>query len=115
MNENEKMELTDEQMLESIHFIRRIYFWQDTGKAIVFYHMSGDFQDRTVEQDWESFEELRAIADQKDQVDVLEWTLPDPAVEEMCSNAAWLGVRVNNGEYEVFDDSASIDDGTDGD
>ena len=115
MNETEKMSLTEEQMMESIHFIRRIYFWRDTGKAIAFYHMSGGFQDRTVEQDWESIEELKECADQKDQIDVLEWTLPDPAVEEICMNAAWLGVRVNDGKYEVFDDSASIDDGSDGD
>ena len=48
MNQTEKTNLTEEQMMESIHFIRRIYFWRDTGKAIAFYHTSGGFQDRTV-------------------------------------------------------------------
>lgn len=110
MIEHLKQANEDEYLPGNIHFIRRIYFLRDTGEAIAFFHKSGDYSDTTVEQDWEQFGELRKYADRKEEVDVLEWTLPDPAVEEICMNAAWLGVEKDDDTYRVIDASPEYDE-----
>ncbi len=100
--------------VSQVPFLRRIYFERNTMEIIVAYHMEGGFLYQTVEEDWANDPALVGYQGNRDMVDVLEWQSPDPAVEEICKNSNWIGVRrIGDGltDYEVFDDTASIQNG----
>lgn len=98
--------LQNETMNQPAQFVRRVYFDRNTLEIVNAYKMVGDFTVSSIEQDWETFPVLRENAYRKDDIDVLEWSSPDPEVEAMCEQASWLGVRrsdANPSGYELYD------------
>lgn len=105
-------ELTEERPVPPLSFLRRIYFLRtEPSPAIYFFHMQGQVTPPTVEEDWAREPMLQEYLDRKDEVDVLEWTAPDPAVEEVCMRAAWLGVEKDGDTYKVIDASDTLPQG----